>query len=105
MLEHAIYTVISPEGAASILWRDAGKAIDAATNMRITAPDLLEMGMIDEIIPEPVGGAHRDPEATFKSVSDTLDRLLTEYEKLGRDKVRSERQDKYLAMGESKDEE
>ncbi|MCF6198845.1 MAG: acetyl-CoA carboxylase carboxyltransferase subunit alpha [Hyphomicrobiaceae bacterium] len=105
MLEHAIYTVISPEGAASILWRDAGKAIDAATNMRITAPDLLEMGMIDEIIEEPVGGAHRDPEATFKSVSDTLNRLLTDYEKLDRDKVRSERQDKYLAMGEDKSEE
>ena len=102
MLEHAIYTVISPEGAASILWRDAGKAVEAATNMRITASDLLEMGMIDEIIPEPVGGAHRDPQATFKSVEEVLDRLLGEYDGMAPEKIRLERQDKYLAMGEEK---
>jgi acetyl-CoA carboxylase carboxyl transferase subunit alpha len=99
MLEHAIYTVISPEGAASILWRDAGKAIDAATNMRITAADLLDMGIIDEIIKEPVGGAHRDPEMTFKSVGDTIERLLVGYDKFSRKEVRAERQDKYLSMG------
>ena len=61
MLEHAIYSVISPEGAASILWHDTAKAQDAATNMKITAQDLTRFGVIDEIIPEPVGGAHRDP--------------------------------------------
>lgn len=105
MLEHAIYTVISPEGAASILWRDAGKAIDAATNMRITAEDLLEMDIIDEIIPEPVGGAHRDPEMTFKSVGDTIERLLVGYEKFSPKEIRNERQDKYLTMGEEKGEE
>ena len=103
MLEHAIYTVISPEGAASILWRDASKAIDAATNMRITAPDLLEMGMIDEIIPEPVGGAHRDPEATYKLVSEVLERLLAGYEGMSGQEIRVERQDKFLAMGEDKE--
>ena len=62
MLEHAIYSVISPEGAASILWRDTAKAQDAATNMKITAQDLLRFGVIDEIVAEPVGGAHRDPD-------------------------------------------
>ncbi len=65
MLEHAIYSVISPEGAASILWHDTSKAQDAATNMKITAEDLMRFGVIDEIIPEPVGGAHRDPAAAI----------------------------------------
>ena len=105
MLEHSIYTVISPEGAASILWRDAGKAIDAATNMRITAPDLLEMGIIDEIIEEPVGGAHRDREKTFRSVGDTIERYLESYDKLSPGQIKKERQDKYLAMGEDRGEE
>ncbi len=100
MLEHAIYTVISPEGAASILWRDAGKAVDAATNMRITAADLLEMGIIDEVIPEPVGGAHRDPEKTFEAVGESLERLLAGYDRFTPQEVRAERQEKYLAMGE-----
>src|SRR5712672_583496 len=65
MLEHAIYSVISPEGAASILWHDSTKAQEAATNMKITAPDLMRFGVIDEIVPEPVGGAHRDPAAVI----------------------------------------
>src|SRR6266478_423097 len=65
MLEHAVYSVISPEGAASILWHDTTKAQDAATNMKITADDLMRFGVIDEIIPEPVGGAHRDPAAAI----------------------------------------
>ena len=65
MLEHAIYSVISPEGAASILWHDTAKAQDAATNMKITAEDLMRFGVIDEIVPEPVGGAHRDPAAAI----------------------------------------
>src|SRR3974390_2683236 len=65
MLEHAIYSVISPEGAASILWRDTSKAQDAATNMKITADDLTRFGVIDAIVPEPVGGAHRDPAAAI----------------------------------------
>ncbi len=66
MLEHAIYSVISPEGAASILWRDATRAQDAAMNMKITAQDLLRMGVIDRIVTEPVGGAHRDPEEIMR---------------------------------------
>src|SRR3954468_14144074 len=65
MLEHAIYTVISPEGAASILWHDSSRAQDAATNMKITAEDLARFGIIDRVIPEPVGGAHREPKATI----------------------------------------
>jgi hypothetical protein len=65
MLEHSIYSVISPEGAASILWRDSSKAQEAATNMKITAQDLLKFGVIDQIIPEPLGGAHRDPKAAI----------------------------------------
>src|SRR5467141_3655069 len=67
MLEHAIYSVISPEGAASILWRDTTKAQEAATNMKITAQDLIRFGVIDEIVPEPVGGAHREPATTIAS--------------------------------------
>ncbi len=105
MLEHSIYTVISPEGAASILWRDAGKAIDAATNMRITSADLLEMGIIDEVIKEPVGGAHRDPELTYKSVGDTIERYLESYDNFSPAQIKKERQDKFLAMGEDPGEE
>ena len=72
MLEHSVYSVISPEGCASILWRDAGRAPEAAQAMRITAVDLKELGIVDEIVPEPPGGAHSDPEATYR----TLDALL-----------------------------
>ena len=71
MLEHAIYSVISPEGAASILWRDTAKAQDAATNMKITAQDLLRFGVIDGIVAEPVGGAHRDPPAAIAATGAT----------------------------------
>ena len=79
MLEHSIYTVASPEAAASILWRDSSRAQDAATSMKITAQDLLKFGIIDAIVPEPVGGAHRDPqaavEATGRAVAAALDQL------------------------------
>ena len=77
MLEHAIYTVASPEAAASILWRDAAKAIDAATNMKITAQDLEQLGVIDVIITEPVGGAHRDREQIIKATGDAIARALS----------------------------
>ena len=73
MLEHAIYTVASPEASASILWRDSGRAQDAATSMKITAPDLLKFGIIDAIIPEPVGGAHRDPEAAIAKTGEAIE--------------------------------
>ena len=78
MLEHAIYSVISPEGAASILWRDATRAKDAAANMKITAQDLKDLGVIDDIIPEPVGGAHRNPEETISATGDKIAAGLSE---------------------------
>jgi len=105
MLEHAVYSVISPEGAASILWRDPTKAIDAASSMRITAPDLKEMGIIDEIVPEPVGGAHRDPEAIYEAVGEMLERHLKSYDDMSPEDIRRQRQDKFLAIGEAPTEE
>ncbi len=99
MMEHAIYSVISPEGAASILWRDAGKARDAAANMKITAQDLLALGVIDGIVPEPVGGAHRDPETAIKKVADALELALADFESVDAADIRKQRQDKFLAIG------
>src|SRR4029078_9586314 len=78
MLEHAIYSVISPEGAASILWRDTAKAEDAATNMKITADDMMRFGIIDEIVTEPPGGAHRDPAAAIASTGEAIANALEE---------------------------
>ena len=72
MLEHAIYSVISPEGAASILWRDTAKAQEAATSMKITAPDMVRFGVIDTIVEEPTGGAHRDPQAAIALAGDAI---------------------------------
>ena len=72
MMEHAIYSVISPEGAASILWHDTTKAQEAATNMKITAQDLVRFGIIDEIVREPAGGAHRDPQAAIEQAGDAI---------------------------------
>jgi acetyl-CoA carboxylase carboxyl transferase subunit alpha len=102
MLEHSIYTVASPEASASILWRDSSRAQDAATSMKITAQDLLKFGIIDGIIPEPVGGAHRDPEATIKSVGDAVETALARYADLPPETVRASRQDKFLAIGRAK---
>lgn len=99
MLEHAIYSVISPEGAASILWRDTTKAQDAATNMKITAADLSHFGIIDSIITEPVGGAHRDPAAAMASAGEAVAHALSEFRNLDRDAVRRQRRDKFLAIG------
>ncbi|MDQ0467932.1 acetyl-CoA carboxylase carboxyltransferase subunit alpha [Labrys wisconsinensis] len=99
MLEHAIYSVISPEGAASILWRDTAKAQDAATNMKITAADLLRFGVIDTIIQEPVGGAHRDPGAAIKATGDVIEAALQEFAGQPPEAVRRARQDKFLAIG------
>ena len=99
MLEHAIYSVISPEGAASILWRDTSKAQDAATNMRITAEDLARFGVIDAIVTEPVGGAHRDPAAAIAAAGDAIATALGELAGLDRETVRRQRRDKFLAIG------
>ncbi|MBV9954953.1 MAG: acetyl-CoA carboxylase carboxyltransferase subunit alpha [Pseudolabrys sp.] len=99
MLEHAIYSVISPEGAASILWRDSSKAQDAATNMKITAQDMVRFGVIDAIVPEPVGGAHRDPEAAIAAVGDAIAQALAPLRNLDAPSVRRQRREKFLAMG------
>jgi acetyl-CoA carboxylase carboxyl transferase subunit alpha len=99
MLEHAIYSVISPEGAASILWRDTTKAQDAATNMKITAADLTAFGIIDGIITEPVGGAHRDPAAAIAATAEVVAKALAELKDLDRETVRRQRREKFLAIG------
>ena len=99
MLEHSIYTVASPEAAASILWRDSSRAIDAATNMKITAQDLLRLGIIDGIIEEPVGGAHRDGVGVVRAAGDVIVQALAEYDNLSPDEIRKERREKFLAMG------
>jgi acetyl-CoA carboxylase carboxyl transferase subunit alpha len=99
MLEHAIYSVISPEGAASILWRDTTKAQDAATNMKITAADLTAFGIIDGVITEPIGGAHRDPAAAIASTGEAIANALAELKGLDRETVRRQRRDKFLAIG------
>jgi len=99
MLEHAIYSVISPEGAASILWHDSSRAQDAATNMKITAQDLIKLKVIDQIIPEPNGGAHRDPEKIKLSVSEAISDALDELKPLSRDELQKHRHEKFLAIG------
>jgi len=99
MLEHAIYTVASPEAAASILWRDPARAIDAATSMKITAQDLKALGVIDVIIPEPVGGAHRDTAMIFKQTAGVIAAALTEFAGMSADAIREQRHNKFLEIG------
>jgi acetyl-CoA carboxylase carboxyl transferase subunit alpha len=99
MLEHAIYTVASPEAAASILWRDSTRAVDAATNMKITAQDLLKLGVIDGIIPEPIGGAHRDGVEVVKATGEVVAEALASFDALTPDQIRKERREKFLSMG------
>ena len=99
MLEHSIYTVASPEASASILWRDAARRQDAAQNMKITAQDLLGFGIIDGIIPEPSGGAHRDPGAVIAATGDAIAAALEGFRGMSPDEVRTARADKFLAMG------
>jgi acetyl-CoA carboxylase carboxyl transferase subunit alpha len=99
MLEHSIYAVISPEGCASILWRSADKAQDAAAAMKITAQDLLDLKIIDAVVPEPMGGAHRNPEAAINSVGDTIERALNDMASMGGEQIRKQRREKFLGMG------
>jgi acetyl-CoA carboxylase carboxyl transferase subunit alpha len=99
MLEHAIYSVISPEGAASILWRDTAKAQEAATGMKITAQDMIRFGVIDQIVTEPIGGAHRDPAAAIAAAESAIQGAIEELRDLDRDTVRRQRWDKFLAIG------
>ena len=99
MLEHAIYSVISPEGCATILWRDAAQAATAAEALRLTADDLLRLKLIDTLIPEPIGGAHRDPVATIAAVADAVAASLAPLLGLDAAALKRRRRDKYLEMG------
>lgn len=99
MFEHAVYSVISPEGCASILWRTADKASDAAIAMQVTAQDLKKLGVIDRIVPEPVGGAHRDPAAAISALGAALGEELDALAKKNSQSLRHEREEKFLNMG------
>ena len=99
MLEHSIYSVISPEGCASILWKDAEKMREAAVALKLTAQDLKKLGIIDEIIPEPLGGAQRAPEEAIKSVGDTIQAMLAELDGKKPAEIVKDRRQKFLAMG------
>ena len=99
MLEHSIYSVISPEGCASILWRNSEFAKDAARALKLTAQDLEKLGVIDAIIEEPIGGAHREPERTIDVVGDYLEKALNELGKLNGTVLKSNRRKKFLEMG------
>ena len=99
MLEHAIYSVVSPEGASSILWRDGTKAQEAATSMKITAQDMLRFGVIDTILKEPVGGAHRDPAAMIAAAGEAIEVAFGELRNLDGDAIRKLRRQKFLEIG------
>ncbi|MDC9701622.1 MAG: acetyl-CoA carboxylase carboxyltransferase subunit alpha [Alphaproteobacteria bacterium] len=99
MLEHSIYTVASPEASASILWHDSARAMDAANQMKITSADLLHFGVIDAVIPEPMGGAHRDVDAIVKATGDSLFEALCSFDDMKRDEIRIHRQEKFMKIG------
>ena len=99
MFEHAVYSVISPEGCASILWRTADKAADAAEAMKITAPTFTALGVVDRIVEEPLGGAHRDPDAAIGALKGALVEELDGCGELGPKELRAQRRAKYLAIG------
>ncbi|MGH7046731.1 MAG: acetyl-CoA carboxylase carboxyltransferase subunit alpha [Stellaceae bacterium] len=99
MLEHAVYSVISPEGCTSILWRDGEHASEAAEALRLTAQDLLRLGIIDRIVPEPLGGAHRLPKEAIKGVGEAIDEALQPFLAIGGRELRAQRREKFLAMG------
>ncbi len=99
MLEHSIYSVISPEGAASILWRDPAKAAEAARALRLTAQDLMELGIIDGIVPESVGGAHRAPQKTIADAGKALEEALLPLTHMSPAELRRQRREKFLAIG------
>ena len=102
MMEHAVYSVISPEGCASILWRDPSKSLQAAEAMKLTAKDLLELGIIDEVIEEPLGGAHRDRETMAHNIKHSIEKNLKYFESFSRDEVCDHRKDKFLRIGREK---
>jgi len=100
MLEHAIYSVIPPEGCSAILWRDGGHAQEAAEALRLTAPDLLRLGVVDQIVPEPLGGAHRLPKEAVEQLGSAIDEALRPLLGLDGSTLRSQRREKFLAMGQ-----
>ena len=102
MFENAIYSVISPEGCASILWRDPKKTLEAAEAMKLSSKDLLELGVIDEIIPEPIGGAHRDRELCLNNVRESIQKNLDGMKSMNRDEIFYQRKNKFLSIGRSK---
>jgi acetyl-CoA carboxylase carboxyl transferase subunit alpha len=99
MFENSVYSVISPEGCAAILWKDASQRERAAEALKLTAQDLFDLNVIDEILPEPSGGAHADPEAAAETLGEALRRHLRQVRKAPIDKLRRRREEKYLAMG------
>ncbi|MBA3998961.1 acetyl-CoA carboxylase carboxyltransferase subunit alpha [Brevundimonas sp.] len=99
MLEHSIYSVISPEGAASILWRDGARAKDAAAAMKITGPDLIDLKIVDRLIPEPLGGAHADPAAAIQTVGDVLEEELKALTAMTPDALKAQRAERFYAIG------
>ncbi|MBL6946781.1 MAG: acetyl-CoA carboxylase carboxyltransferase subunit alpha [Rhodospirillales bacterium] len=99
MLEHSIYSVISPEGCASILWRDGDLAADAAEALKLTAQDLSQLKIVDDVIVEPLGGAHRSPNETIASVGDVLEKTLEGFSGMERGAIKAKRREKFLGMG------
>jgi len=102
MLENAIYSVISPEGCATILWRDPKKTLEAATAMKLSANDLLNLKIIDEIIPEPLGGAHRDKNLILENVKTSIERSINDFNLLTREEIYNKRKEKFLSIGRAK---
>ena len=100
MLEHSVYSVISPEGCAAILWKDQSEVQKAASALKLTAQDLLRLGVIDEVIPEPLGGAHMDPGLAIRSVAGALRRCLSTLRRIKRDELPRRRFAKFRAMGQ-----
>ena len=100
MYEHAIYSVISPEGCASILWRDADKAGDAAKALKLTAQDMQKFKVVDEIIPEPLGGAHRDPDSAILELSNVLEKTLSDLNHLDKNEIQKQKENKYIKLHE-----
>jgi acetyl-CoA carboxylase carboxyl transferase subunit alpha len=103
MLQYSTYSVISPEGCASILWKDAANAEEAAAALGITSDRLKKLGLVDEVIPEPLGGAHKDPQTVAQSIGDTLARQLEELAALSTNDLTARRYDRLLAYGRFKD--
>ena len=102
MLENAIYSVISPEGCATILWRDPKRTLEAAKAMKLSSKDLLELKVIDEIIPEPIGGAHRDRDLILDNVRKSIDKNLSEFSEMSGEEIFNHRKNKFLTIGRSK---